>query len=157
MEVELNLGDIVEAEITKVTNFGAFAKINGGSLGLIHISQISNRFVKDINEHLKVGDKLKAKVIKLGPGKKIDLSLKIKQEAVSGEGQRGRAFNSPGQKNNSSLPAPRNAMRAGPPAQRDTGRTGFKSSDFEVKLKKFLRESDRSLADLKKRQEKYHR
>lgn len=146
MEVELNLGDIVEAEITKITNFGAFAKINGGSLGLIHISQISNRFVKDVNEHLKVGDKVKAKVIKLGPGKKIDLSLKIKQEAVSGERQGDRTFNSPGEKNSFS-----------PLTQKNAQQVGFKSSDFEVKLKKFLQESDRSLTDLKKHNERYHR
>lgn len=120
MEAELNLGDIVEAEVTKITDFGAFAKINGRELGLIHISQISNRFVKDINEHLKIGDKIKVKVIKLGPGKKIDLTLKIAQEqAHPAARQRNMAFNSPGQKDNSR----------------------FKSSDFEDKFKKYLRQS----------------
>jgi len=103
IETTLKTGEIVEAEVTKITDFGAFVKIKGGALGLIHISQISEDFVKDISRHLNVGDRLKARVIKIGPGKKIDLSLK---EPVSSRPQ----------KNNS----------------------GFKSSDFEEKLKHFL-------------------
>ena len=103
MQTQLKIGDIVEAEVTKITGFGAFVKIFGQTLGLIHISQVADSFVKDINEYLKVGDKVRARVIKFGPGNKIDLSLK--RPAVA------RA-----QKNNS----------------------GFKSSDFEEKMKKFL-------------------
>lgn len=122
MQAELKVGDMLEAEVTRITGFGAFVKINEGDLGLIHISQISDDFVKDVNQHLKVGDKVKARVIKLGPGKKIDLSLK-------------RASYSRVQKNN----------------------TGFKSSDFEEKLKKFLKQSQQSLADLKRHDEKYYR
>jgi S1 RNA binding domain protein len=119
---EFKIGEIVEAEVTKVTDFGAFVKINGQGPGLIHISQISDSFVKDINQYLKVGDKVKARVIKLGPGRKVDLSLKRFPAASA-------------QKDNS----------------------GFKSSDFEEKLKKFLRQSQRSLTDLKKHNEEYYR
>ncbi len=120
METKLNLGDIVEAEITRITDFGAFAKINGRALGLIHISQISSGFVKDVNKHLKVRDRVKARVIKLGPGNKIDLTLKIKGNAVpQGPRQKSRPFDSR---------FPRN-------------KSGFKSSDFEEKLGKFLQTS----------------
>ena len=76
MQTQLKIGDIVEAEVTKITGFGAFVKINGRDSGLIHISQISEAFVKDVNHHLKIGARVKARVIKVGPGKKIDLSLK---------------------------------------------------------------------------------
>ncbi len=106
METNLRIGDIVEAEVTKITGFGAFVKIFGQTPGLIHISQVSDSFVKDVNEYLKIGDKVKARVIKFGPGNKIDLSLKRPSVARA-------------QKNNS----------------------GFKSSDFEEKLKGFLQQS----------------
>ena len=76
MNISFKIDDIVEAEVTKITDFGAFVRINGRALGLIHISQVAKSYVKDINQHLKVGDKVKARVIKCGPGKKIDLSLK---------------------------------------------------------------------------------
>lgn len=113
METTLKAGDIIEAEVTKITDFGAFAKINGRGSGLIHISQISDVFVKDVNHHLKIGDKLKARVIKVGPGKKIDLSLKKPASQK--------------QKNNFS-----------PPVFPCKRRAEFKTSDFEEKLKKFL-------------------
>lgn len=119
MAADLNLGDIVEAEITRITDFGAFVKINGRNSGLIHISQISDSFVKDVSKYLKVGDRVKARVIKLGPGNKIDLSLRLKEKgrSTARAKQREKAFALSLQKNNS----------------------GFKSSDFEEKLKKFLR------------------
>lgn len=112
METGLKIDDIVEVEVSKITDFGAFVKIKDRGLGLIHISQISNDFVKDVNQHLKVGDRLKARVIKLGLGKKIDLSLKTRAQAQG--------------KSNSNSARP------------EKWRTGFKSSDFEEKLKDFL-------------------
>ena len=132
MQTTLKIGDTVEAEVTSITECGAFVRINGRDLGLIHISQISNSFVKDVNQHLKVGDKLKARVIKLGPGNKIDLTLKSASAVHPA-------------KNNSGLVATHSA-----------GRAGFKSSDFEEKLKRFLEDSRKTTVDLKKHSEKYY-
>ena len=69
METRLKVGDIVDVEVTRITDFGAFTKIDKRNSGLIHISQVADGFVDDINKHLKVGDRLKARVIKVGPGK----------------------------------------------------------------------------------------
>ena len=77
MAADFKVGDIVDAQVTRITDFGAFIQINNSrNIGLIHISQVSDNFVKNINEHLKIGDRIKARVIKIGPGKKVDLSLK---------------------------------------------------------------------------------
>ena len=124
MQTELALDDIVETEVTRITDFGAFVKINGRGLGLIHISQVSDTFVKNINEHLKVGDKVKARIIKLGPGRKVDLSLKTKK----GSAKKGSASFSA-------------AKKKSPYIERRTGQTGFKASDLEEKLEKFLQKS----------------
>lgn len=72
---DFKIGDIIEGEVFKISNFGAFVKF-GKRTGLIHISQISDDYVKDINEHLKVGEKVKAKIVNLEQNGKIDLSLK---------------------------------------------------------------------------------
>ncbi|MGL4790545.1 MAG: S1 RNA-binding domain-containing protein, partial [Anaerotignaceae bacterium] len=50
------VGNIVEGKVIKITPFGAIVAIDGGGQGLVHISQIANSFVQDINEHLKVDD-----------------------------------------------------------------------------------------------------
>ena len=69
-------GDWVEAEVFKTTNFGALVKLPNGERGLIHISQVADTYVKDVNDFLKIGDKVKARIINTGPAGKIDLSLK---------------------------------------------------------------------------------
>ncbi|HRZ67414.1 MAG TPA: S1 RNA-binding domain-containing protein, partial [Candidatus Omnitrophota bacterium] len=68
--------DVVEAEVIKITDFGAFVKFGSGKKGLIHISQVSDSYVKKVDDHLKIGDKVKAKIMKVSPDGKIDLTLK---------------------------------------------------------------------------------
>jgi S1 RNA binding domain protein len=69
----IKIDDMVDAEITRITDFGAFVKFGVGKKGLIHISQVSDSYVKKVDDHLKVGDKVKAKIIKISPDGKIDL------------------------------------------------------------------------------------
>jgi S1 RNA binding domain protein len=123
MAEELKIGQNVEAEVFKITDFGAFVKLANNARGLIHISQVADTFVKDINAHLKIGDKIVARITKISPDGKIDLSLK-KEGAASAEQNsagrmRGREFR----------------------------------TDFEEKLRAFLRSSQEIQADLKKQSE----
>ena len=76
---EVKIDDVVDAEVIKIAEFGAFVKF-GNRKGLIHISQVSDSYVKKVEDHLKVGDKVKAKVIKVSPDGKIDLTLKSGKE-----------------------------------------------------------------------------
>lgn len=73
---EVEIGDIYEVIVEKIVNFGAFCEIAPGKSGLIHVSELSNEFVKDVGEFLKEGDVIKAKVIGIDPQGKIKLSLK---------------------------------------------------------------------------------
>jgi len=72
---ELKAGDSVEGTITGVIDFGAFVNVDGIE-GLIHISEISWERVEDPRNYVKVGDKVKAKIIAID---KDRLSLSIKQ------------------------------------------------------------------------------
>jgi len=70
-------GEEVEGTITKLTNFGAFLDLGGGIEGLIHVSEISDRHIKDPADEFKVGDSLKVKILKIDTEtKKISLSAK---------------------------------------------------------------------------------
>jgi len=71
------IGTEVEVTIVKVTGFGAFAEFDDGLEGLIHISQLSSEPVSNPEKVVKVGKKVKAKIIKVDPvTKKIGLSIK---------------------------------------------------------------------------------
>ncbi|MBN1405070.1 MAG: S1 RNA-binding domain-containing protein [Candidatus Omnitrophica bacterium] len=78
----LKTGDLVEGEVYKVTNFGAFLNLPNGKKGLLHISQISDDFIKNINEHINIGDKIKVRVASVD-GDRIDLTVKKIKDSVS--------------------------------------------------------------------------
>ncbi len=71
------IGQIVEGEITRLTNFGAFARVDGKLEGLIHISELSDQRIAHPKEVVHEGQKLKLRVIKIDPDKRrMGLSLK---------------------------------------------------------------------------------
>lgn len=72
---KLNIGETVDGEITEVTDFGAFVRLNDNLDALIHSSEIDWKFIEDPREILHIGDKIKAKVINLDGGR-VSLSLK---------------------------------------------------------------------------------
>ena len=71
------VGDLLTAEITRLTKFGAFAKIDDDLEGLIHISEISEKRIEHAKEVLKEGDKVTVRVIKIDPeAHRIGLSIR---------------------------------------------------------------------------------
>lgn len=74
--MSLEVGAIVEGEVTGITNFGAFVQLPEGKVGLIHISEVSNVYVKDVHDFLKEHDKVKVKVLSVDDRGKIGLSIK---------------------------------------------------------------------------------
>ncbi|MGD1953119.1 MAG: S1 RNA-binding domain-containing protein [Leptolyngbyaceae cyanobacterium] len=74
---DLTEGMVLEGVITNVANFGAFVDIGVHQDGLVHISQLANRFVKDPKEIVQVGQVVKVKVMEVNKGlKRIGLSMK---------------------------------------------------------------------------------
>lgn len=72
-----NVGDIVKVKITKLMPFGAFAELEKGIEGLIHISQICERKITKPEEELEVNKKVNAKIINIDEeNKKIELSIR---------------------------------------------------------------------------------
>ena len=76
-------GTIVEGIVESLQPFGAFVDIGDGLSGLVHISQISEFRIKKPSEVLKVGDKVKAKILNTNDGK-ISLSIKAAAEETGG-------------------------------------------------------------------------
>ncbi|GLF92540.1 hypothetical protein AKG37_16855 [Bacillus australimaris] len=74
--MSIEVGSKLQGKVTGITNFGAFVELPGGSTGLVHISEVADNYVKDINEHLKVGEQVEVKVINVEKDGKIGLSIK---------------------------------------------------------------------------------
>jgi S1 RNA binding domain protein len=70
------VGEILEGKVTGITKFGAFVELDGGTTGLVHISEVADSFVKDVNDYLKHNDKVKVKVIGISEDGKVSLSIR---------------------------------------------------------------------------------
>jgi uncharacterized protein len=117
---DLQPGMVLEGVVTNVTNFGAFVDIGVHQDGLVHISALSEKFVKDPYEVVKAGDIVKVKVMEVDiPRNRVGLSMRMsdtpgqKTEGPRGGGQN-RGGNSPRSERHSSQdkPAPANAAMA---------------------------------------------
>ncbi len=79
---DLKPGMVLEGQVTNVTNFGAFVDIGVHQDGLVHISALANRFVKDPREVVKSGDIVKVKVMQVElDRKRIGLSMRLEDAA----------------------------------------------------------------------------
>ena len=91
---DLKEGMILEGVVTNVTAFGAFVDVGVHQDGLVHVSRIADRFVKDPAEVVKVGDKLKVKVLEVDlPRKRISLSARMDEGPRHGARNEGGARN----------------------------------------------------------------
>lgn len=77
--MSIEVGSKVTGKVTGITNFGAFVELPGGLTGLVHISEVADSYVKDVNDHLKIGDQIEVKVISEKDGK---TALSIKKQLI---------------------------------------------------------------------------
>jgi S1 RNA binding domain protein len=137
--LSIEVGSKVQGKVTGITNFGAFVELPGGTTGLVHISEVADSYVKDVNDHLKVGDQVEVKVISEKDGK---TALSIKKAIDKPEGQTSSYSQRPqrqGRDNRQSKDF------------RSKGGGNFKPKEnFEDKMAKFLKSSEENLSSLKR-------
>lgn len=121
-------GNVIEGKVQGITKFGAFIELPGGMVGLVHISEIADTYVKDVKDFIKEGDSVKVKVLNVA-GKKIGLS--IKQAA----------------------PPKRPERPSAPPRAASNSRGASGRADnfgtLDDKIARFLKESDERMQPLK--------
>lgn len=152
--MSLEVGAIVEGEVTGITNFGAFVQLPEGKVGLIHISEVSNVYVKDVHDFLKEHDKVKVKVLSVDDRGKIGLSIKqlTPPPAPQARPQRPQNDNRERRSNNNGMrPQGDNRERRG--GMRPQNARPMAPVSFEDKLSKFLKDSDDRMLDLKRNTE----
>lgn len=146
--MQVEVGAVVEGTVTGITKFGAFVSLPDGRSGLVHISEIANTYVNDVNEFLKLGDKVKVRVLAVTPDGKINLSIKKTEPAPERPNNRPMHGGRPGgNRPNNNGGAPRAARpnnRSAQPAGQVSGPSG--DAAFEDRLKQFMQESDSRMA-----------
>ena len=111
---DLTPGSVMEGVVTNVTNFGAFVDIGVHQDGLLHISAMSDRFIKDPREVVKAGDVVKVKVLQVDlERKRIALTLRLGDETAPAERKKegtASAARTPLKKEPQKQPAPPTTM-----------------------------------------------
>ena len=129
--MSLEVGAIVEGEVTGITNFGAFVQLPEGKVGLIHISEVSNVYVKDVHDFIK--------------------QLTPPPANPQPRPQRPQNDNRERRNNNGMRPQGDNRERRG--GMRPQSARPMAPVSFEDKLSKFLKDSDDRMLDLKRNTE----
>src|SRR5690606_17908421 len=129
--MSIEVGSKLQGKVTGITHFGAFVELPVGSTGLVHISEVADNYVKDINEHLKVGDEVLVKVLNVEKDGKIGLSIRKAKDQPP----------APSQSQSSHRPRPNRA-------------NDFRTKEsFEQKMSRFLKDSEDRLSSLKRNTE----
>jgi S1 RNA binding domain protein len=166
----IELGSKLEGKVTGITHFGAFVLLPGNVTGLVHISEIADTYVKDINDHLKVNDMVTVKVINVDKDGKIGLSIRQAKEPVPGQEAPKREFaprgDRPPRPDRPDRPpyaggdrgprpgggggGPRGGGPRGGGNRGGGGGLGGGRLNFEDKLNRFMKESEDRLSALKR-------
>ncbi|MEN1939071.1 S1 domain-containing RNA-binding protein [Paenibacillus sp. 102] len=150
--MSIEVGSKLQGKVTGITNFGAFVELPEGLTGLVHISEVADNYVKDINDHLKVGDQVEVKVINVEKDGKIGLSIKKAKERVRTEGDRPRGeYQRGGDQQRSGRPQRNRSFNKDNRGGRDNG--GNQKETFEQKMARFLKDSEDRLTSLKRNTE----
>ena len=82
MDQKYKVGDVVTGKVTGIQPYGAFVALDDETQGLVHISEITYGYVKDVHEFIKVGDEIMVKILDVDEEqKKISLSIRVLQES----------------------------------------------------------------------------
>lgn len=129
--MQFEIGKIYEGKITGITAFGAFVELDQKKTGLVHISEIALTYVKDINEHVSVGQTVKVKVLTVDDKGKMSLSIK---KALEEERKQKPS-------------RPRTSSR---PDDVTFGSASYTPTSFDDMLSRFKQDSDEKMQSMKR-------
>ena len=152
--MSIEVGTILPGKVTGITNFGAFVDLGNRKTGLVHISEVSNSYIKDIKDVLTVGDEVQVKVMEISGDGKVSLSIrrasadsseetveeKPKFQKSAPRNQEGQGFKKP------------YAAKSAPSFEKKSP-SQAKVNDFDAMMSSFLKDSEDRLTSLKRNTE----
>jgi S1 RNA-binding protein len=152
--MSIEVGNILPGKVTGITNFGAFVDLGNRKTGLVHISEVSNSYIKDIKDVLTVGDEVQVKVMEISGDGKVSLSIrrasadsseenveeKPKFQKTAPRNQEGQGFKKP------------YAAKSAPSFEKKSP-SQAKVNDFDAMMSSFLKDSEDRLTSLKRNTE----
>jgi len=145
INMAIEVGQKIDGKITGLANFGAFIDIGNGKTGLVHISEVSDKFIENIKDELKVGQEVTVKVLSIADDGKIALSIRKAQE----NSDKGSDKNSGDVSSNKTHAKKSDNYRKKP----NKSQGSKKPDDFDSLMNSFLKDSEDRLTSLKRNTE----
>lgn len=148
----IEVGNKLTGKVSGITRFGAFVTLPEGATGLVHISEISDSYVKDVHDFLKVDDEVTVKVITIADDGKIALSIRQANEnaaPVPPRSHSGGSRQSSG--GGGSRPSGGHRQSGG---HRGGGGGDNRRGSFEQIMNRFLKDSEERLSALRRNESK---
>jgi S1 RNA binding domain protein len=124
----IEIGSTVEGTVVRVADYGAIVRLAGGKMGLVHISEVADTFVRDVREYFRENDRIVVKVLRLNNKGRYELSAKQADPSAVQREEQPRA-------DSESYGRSRGRRTAG---------------SFEERLSQFLKDSEERLLDLRR-------
>lgn len=129
----IEIGSTVAGTVVKVAEYGAIVRLAEGKMGLVHISEVADTFVRDVHDHFRENDRIFVKVLRLNDKGRYELSAK--------QADQGAAQNR----------EPRETQENEAPTSHEGNSSGRRvPHSFEERLTQFMKDSEDRLLDLKR-------
>lgn len=145
----IEVGTKVDGKVSGITNFGAFVDLGENRSGLVHISEVSDGFIKDIHDVLTVGDSVTVKVLSIADDGKIALSIRkaIDRPAHTEHKETARVNSSSHHSSGNFRPRATNNRRDNNHRDQSASKV---EPNFDQMLSGFLKDSESRLSTLKR-------
>ena len=151
--MSLEVGNKVEGKITGLAKFGAFIDLGNNKTGLVHISEVSDKFVEDINDELKVGQEVTVEVLTIGDDGKIALSMRDREKEAAEKKSAPRTPRPQSKTNTGPSSRPQSSRPQNSRPQGNNFNRRNSSRDFDSLMDDFLKDSETRLSSLRKNTE----
>ena len=151
--MSIEVESIVSGKVTGITNFGAFIDLGDRKTGLVHISEISDSYIKDIHDVLSVGDEVTVKVLTIASDGKIGLSIRKAQPKSEEDSRPARPQREQKPFQRSSAPRSDSSHSSITREERPSQSKEPKKEGFDNLMSSFLKDSDDRLSSLKRNTE----
>ncbi len=150
--MSIEVGNVISGKVTGITNFGVFVDLGDRKTGLVHISEVSDSYIQDIKEVLKVGDEVKVKVMTIADDGKISLSIRRAVEKPKEDSANKTKKSFTPRNDSQDFKKNRSASRTAAPYEKKSP-SQAKATDFDSLMSSFLKDSEDRLTSLKRNTE----
>ena len=152
--MSIEVGNILPGKVTGITNFGAFVDLGNRKTGLVHISEVSNSYIKDIQDVLTVGDEVQVKVMEISGDGKVSLSIRRASADFSEETVEEKPkFQKSAPRNQEGQGSKKPYSAKSAPSFEKKSPSQAKVNDFDAMMSSFLKDSEDRLTSLKRNTE----